>query len=542
MIILIIYFISYSAGRVILVDINLLSFNSFRLSISILIDKLASIFCIRVSLISLAVFSFRYDYIIIDKNFIRFHLILRWFVTSILFLIFSQNLFFTILGWDGLGLRSYLLVIYYGRDKSGNAGMLTIITNRLGDILVIFSLSSILSLGRLMFGSYSEIIKYEWVMLILFAGAITKSAQLPFRAWLPAAIAAPTPVSSLVHSSTLVTAGVYLILRHIEHIIQELYSLSRLLLLAGTITMTVASLSALFEKDIKKIIALSTLSQLGLIFCRLGITCYLITFLHLIIHAFFKAIIFISTGNIIHHRGRFQSLFKTGSILRRSPLNSSISLIASVNLIGAPFAAAFFSKEPIVEIILFYRGINNWLSLIILIRIFLTSLYSARFVRMVFLTFSKSEKIILVKENNYLIEKGVNTLFIPAFRRGAFVTTLFRERPRILFYPGLLKALIILLIVLGMVFLLTTNFFSIKNLEYSLFNIRRTPIISNKLLPLITHQVSLVNKNFGYFLINFSLSKLNLISSWLTLESKVFWQALSLVPAGILISFSIIYM
>jgi len=124
-------------------------------------------------------------------------------------------------------------------------------------------------------------------MLILFAGAITKSAQLPFRAWLPAAIAAPTPVSSLVHSSTLVTAGVYLILRHIEHIIQELYSLSRLLLLAGTITMTVASLSALFEKDIKKIIALSTLSQLGLIFCRLGITCYLITFLHLIIHAFF---------------------------------------------------------------------------------------------------------------------------------------------------------------------------------------------------------------------------------------------------------------
>jgi len=132
---------------------------------------------------------------------------------------------------------------------------------------------------------------------------------------------------------------------------------------------------------------------------------------------------------------------------------------------------------------------------------------------MVFLTFSKSEKIILVKENNYLIEKGVNTLFIPAFRRGAFVTTLFRERPRILFYPGLLKALIILLIVLGMVFLLTTNFFSIKNLEYSLFNIRRTPIVSNKLLPLITHQVSLVNKNFGYFLINFSLSKLNLISS-----------------------------
>ena len=272
-------------------------------------------------------------------------------------------------------------MIYYGSEKSYCAGGVTLLTNRLGDILIMLRMGYTFSYGSFNMGFYPELlIKDRTFVLLLFVGACTKSAQIPFRAWLPAAMAAPTPVSSLVHSSTLVTAGIYLILRNITNLYR--YNLINILFYVGALTIVIASLSALNEKDIKKMVALSTLRQLGLIAISLGLGMYRIAFIHLVIHAFFKAMMFISTGNLIHLSQGYQSIKHTGRLFLRSPLNSSTIIISSMRLIGLPFMAAFFSKEPIVELSLYSSGGFNEL-LMSLGGIVLTGLYSMRFVLLV---------------------------------------------------------------------------------------------------------------------------------------------------------------
>ena len=285
--------------------------NSTLLEVRIRLDMFSVLFLTTVVLISFAVFRFSYSYMSANKFFSRFKVLLFVFVFSIFLLILSSNLIFTIVGWDGLGIRSYLLVIYYGRRKSYNAGMLTVIRNRLGDVAILFRISLILQLGSWNIVYYKELFNYSiYFSFLLTFGSFTKSAQIPFSAWLPAAIAAPTPVSSLVHSSTLVTAGVFLLFRHLRDLIySRFYSV---LLFIGLRTITIARIAALNEKDMKKIVALSTLRQLGLIVLRLGSGWIFISFFHLIIHAFFKAIIFIRVGNLIHFRQNYQAIKNRG--------------------------------------------------------------------------------------------------------------------------------------------------------------------------------------------------------------------------------------
>merc|ERR1711874_439187 len=186
------------------------------------------------------------------------------------------------------------------------------------------------------------------------------------------AIAAPTPVSSLVHSSTLVTAGVYLLFRHLNELLR--FSYFNFVLIAGTATMIIARFSALNEKDIKKIVALSTLRQLGLIITSLGSGWIFIGFFHLIIHAFFKAIIFIRVGNLIHFSQFYQAIKNSGRSLFSSPFNRSTLVLARIRLCGGPFAAAFFSKEPIIEWSV-HSGSYSGLYLNMLVSVFMTIIY-----------------------------------------------------------------------------------------------------------------------------------------------------------------------
>lgn len=185
---------------------------------------------------------------------------------------------------------------------------------------------------------------------------MTKSAQIPFSAWLPAAMAAPTPVSSLVHSSTLVTAGVYLLFRFSELLSHRAYL--PCLLKAGVLTIIIAGCAALSELDIKKIVALSTLSQLGLIITTLGLGLYEIAYFHLLTHAFFKALLFISVGNIIHLSRDFQDLRKIKLIEFCYPVSLSFSLVANCSLCGFPFLAGFYSKDLILEIM--FTGLHGF--------------------------------------------------------------------------------------------------------------------------------------------------------------------------------------
>jgi len=299
------------------------------------------------------IFSTRY--IRKEKFFSRFIMLVFFFVMSMYLLILSPNLIRLLLGWDGLGVTSYLLVIFYQRNKSYNAGMLTAITNRLGDAGLLISISLFLFLGNwnyIYISSFSNIISNLLIYLIIIS-ACTKRAQIPFSAWLPAAMAAPTPVSALVHSSTLVTAGVYLLIR-INLIIVEI-NIRYVLLLIGMITMIIAGITAMIEMDIKKIIALSTLRQLGIIILILGIGNPMLSFFHLLSHAFFKAMLFICAGIIIHNMKDYQDIRKIG--IRHNNLNFCISImmVANIRLCGLPFLRGFYSKDLIIEILIIKR-------------------------------------------------------------------------------------------------------------------------------------------------------------------------------------------
>jgi len=387
-----------------------------------------------------------------DPYFIRFHLILFTFVFSIIILIFRANLVSSLWGWDGLGLSSFLLVIYYENTKSLNAGILTVVSNRVGDLIIIMAIGFIFSAGSWSFISVRwEVFKYDYFeFIILFLIAIsTKRAQFPFRAWLPAAMAAPTPVSALVHSSTLVTAGIYLLYRHLEVInILRTDSWSTISILFN-LTLIIGGTKSLWETDIKKVVALSTITQLRLIITAgsIGITSFIV--IHLIVHAFFKAILFVAIGDLIHRRRSYQSFQKTGQLVFRSHLRATGTFVASLGLIGAPFIAAFYSKEPILEnTIILGIPISSVLS--VTIRLAITSYYRIRLIVLTLTNWSRSNP------NSYNQERfwtslSIFILFIPAFLRGRILPNLIDLDPihyslKSHFYDLIIQGLILIIV------------------------------------------------------------------------------------------------
>jgi len=281
------------------------------------------------------------------------------------------------LGWDGLGIVSFILVIYYQNPKSLAAGIITALTNRIGDVLLLVSIGWTLNQGHwFILNIWDSSISTLQIMFIILA-AITKRAQVPFSSWLPAAIAAPTPVSALVHSSTLVTAGVFLLIRFYPFLHTCKY-FNNTILLVAVVTIFIAGLRATTECDAKKIIALSTLRQLGIIITRLGFNLPNLAFFHILTHALFKALLFICAGSFIDSHLHTQDLRWIGNITNQIPVAVRCVTLANIALCGFPFIAGFYSKDIILEAAI--NGQNNILILIITIfRLGLTSFYSIRF-------------------------------------------------------------------------------------------------------------------------------------------------------------------
>jgi len=228
--------------------------------------------------------------------------------------------------------------------------------------------------------------------MVLLA-AITKRAQIPFSAWLPAAIAAPTPVSALVHSSTLVTAGVYLLIRF-----NYMLGLNNFLLYIGVFTMFISGLGANFETDLKKIIALSTLSQLGLMIITLGLNMVEFSFFHLLTHAIFKSLLFLCAGVFIHSIGDTQDIRHLGGLIVRCPLTSFYFIISSMALCGFPFLSGFYSKDFILELY-FISGANLFIFIFILMATFFTLTYSVRLIYIIFFKTMGLKSYIRLGEN-----------------------------------------------------------------------------------------------------------------------------------------------
>nr|ACA51964.1 NADH dehydrogenase subunit 5 [Mastigoproctus giganteus] len=365
----------FALGMEMFVSLKVGWFEKMDFSIMFIFDYMGVFFVSFIMLISGSVMIYSEDYMSGDVSINRFGLLVILFVLSMSLFVFSYNLFFVLLGWDGLGLVSYCLVIYYQNPRSFNSGMITVLTNRIGDVGLLMSIACFVSLGDWMFTNFLGKMEFPILLYMILIAAITKSAQIPFSAWLPAAMAAPTPVSALVHSSTLVTAGVFLLIRFNFLFSDTKFSLMVLFLSMGTLLLS--SFSACFEMDLKKVVALSTLSQLSVMIIALSCGLLELCYFHLMMHALFKAMLFLCVGVIIHGMMNNQDLRNVGGLNIISPIVSSGLLISGLALSGFPFLAGFYSKDLILEEIMF-KDINYFLSIFLLVCFVLTASYSFR--------------------------------------------------------------------------------------------------------------------------------------------------------------------
>lgn len=447
------------------------STNTINFIILVVFDWISLIFFSVVILISARVYIYSRSYIATEKFFSRFLLLVLLFICRIALLIFRPNFVSILLGWDGLGVTSYLLVIYYQREKSFNAGIVTALTNRLGDASILCLIGLIAQNGTWSFLYLSNIFENKLRYLVIFLAllaAITKRAQIPFSAWLPAAIAAPTPVSSLVHSSTLVTAGVYLLIR-INYILSRWKNLDWLIFL-GCITIIIAGFSALSEVDIKKVIALSTLRQLGLMFFSLGLGIPLFSFFHLIAHAYFKAMLFICAGGVIHIINEYQDLRSIGRGIYQIPISCCIFFVANLSLCGIPFIRGFYSKDLILEILIIKRG-GIFIMLLSIIATGITVAYSCRIIKLIFFNISlfRAENNLVERDKTILL--GIRVLLVPSLIGGLIFSWLIISNGNLVFLPFWIKISVLTIVLLrGVKFLRAENSNKTKTFLNSFFH------------------------------------------------------------------------
>nr|AZL93225.1 NADH dehydrogenase subunit 5 [Eurytoma sp. ZJUH_2016013] len=354
---------------------QILMINSFVINMFLYIDWMSLMFVFTILLISSMIMFYSSEYMIHDNSKNRFFYLVFMFIISMLMMILSPNLISILIGWDGLGLISYCLVIYYQSYSSFNSGMLTVLMNRIGDVLILLSLGMMMMFGSWNFMNMNYLMKIILLMVIL--ASFTKSAQFPFSSWLPAAMAAPTPVSSLVHSSTLVTAGVFLMIRF-HYLIFKFEYLLFYIFISGLITMMLAGFSANFEYDLKKVIAYSTLSQLGLMMMIIGTKNFELSYFHLVIHAMFKSMMFMCSGVMIHSMMNYQDIRFMGMLNKMMPLTSMIFMVSNFSLCGMPFFSGFYSKDQILEYMMM-NNMNLLNYLFMIIGTLLTVSYSVRF-------------------------------------------------------------------------------------------------------------------------------------------------------------------
>nr|YP_010987363.1 NADH dehydrogenase subunit 5 [Lednia tumana]QCF39717.1 NADH dehydrogenase subunit 5 [Lednia tumana]WOL43206.1 NADH dehydrogenase subunit 5 [Lednia tumana] len=436
--------------QVYFIEWEVLSMNSGNIVMTFLFDWMSLIFMGFVLFISSLVIFYSQEYMAGDLNLNRFILLVLMFVLSMMFLIISPNLISILLGWDGLGLVSYLLVIYYQNVKSYNAGMLTALSNRIGDVALLLAIAWMLNFGSWNYIFYLDCSYNSTEMKIIGAlvllAAMTKSAQIPFSSWLPAAMAAPTPVSALVHSSTLVTAGIYLLIRFNALLVGT--SLGSFLLLVAGLTMFMAGLGANFEFDLKKIIALSTLSQLGLMMSILAMGFPKLAFFHLLTHALFKALLFMCAGAIIHNMKDSQDIRYMGALVINMPLTASCFNLSNLALCGTPFLAGFYSKDLILEVAsLSYMNVFSFF-----LYFFSTGLTVCYSLRLVYYSMSgdfNTFSLHPLSDEGWVMLRGMMALSMMAVLGGSLLSWGLFPTPSMVCLPLTLKTLALSVSVLG---------------------------------------------------------------------------------------------
>ena len=404
---------------------NWIDFAQVNLNFSIFLDPLTSIMFCVVTIVSSVVHMFSIGYMKEDKLRARFFCYLSLFTFAMLVLVSADNFIQLFLGWEGVGLCSYLLVGYYfHKPSANNAAIKAFLVNRVGDFgyliaiaLIykyfnslnfqeVFSNTSDLEKKNLLFLGF-EFNLITCICMFLFMAAVGKSAQIGLHVWLPDAMEGPTPVSALIHAATMVTAGVFLVVRCSPIFEYSQFTLN-VITYVGLITSLFAASVALLQNDIKKIIAYSTCSQLGYMFFACGISAYSLAMFHLVTHAFFKALLFLGAGCVIHCLHHEQDCNKMGGLYKKLPVTFAFIIIGSIALMGIPPFAGYFSKDLILEYALSIHSFNGTNIYVLgCLGAFLTSVYSTR---LIYLTFLNKTNI---KTNifNKIKEPGFTMLF-----------------------------------------------------------------------------------------------------------------------------------
>lgn len=374
---------------------NWIDVAGFKPAFAFHLDALSLVFLFVITFVGFLIHIYSTEFMAEDEGFARFFAYLNLFVCSMLILVLADNLVLMYLGWEGVGLCSYLLIgFWYEEKKNGDAARKAFIVTRVGDTAMAIGLFMLFNVfGTLTIQDILTQAPQVWsvgsqaamtIALLLLGGAVGKSAQLPLQTWLPDAMAGPSPVSALIHAATMVTAGVYLIAR--THVIFELAPLAQQFVgIIGAVTLLLAGFSALTQFDLKRVLAYSTISQIGYMFLALGVGAWSAAIFHFMIHAFFKALLFLGAGAVImilHHE---HDMFKMGGLKNKLPVIYWTFLIGSASLAALPFiTAGFYSKDNILWLAFAGEKGNIWFFLAALIGAFITSIYTFR---MVFITF-----------------------------------------------------------------------------------------------------------------------------------------------------------
>ncbi|SMO35633.1 NADH-quinone oxidoreductase subunit L [Solitalea koreensis] len=375
--------------------------SGFAPKISLYLDSLSLVFVFVITFVSALIHLYSSEFMIEDKSYARFFAYMNLFVFSMLILVLAEDLLLMYLGWEGVGLCSFLLIgFWYEKQENGLAAQKAFIITRIGDtamaigLFILFYQFQTLHIPALLQGASNK-----WqigapiactVALLLLAGGIGKSAQLPLQTWLPDAMAGPSPVSALIHAATMVTAGVYLIAR--MHVIFERSPFTQhLVAVIGAVTLLLAGCSALAQFDIKRVLAYSTISQIGYMFLALGVGAWSAAIFHFMIHAFFKALLFLAAGAVIETQHHEHNMFKMGGLKDKMPLIFWTFLAGAMSLAALPLVSAgFYSKDQILWYAWSAEKGTAWLWLAALIGALITAAYTTRMIILTFFGESKT--------------------------------------------------------------------------------------------------------------------------------------------------------